>query len=302
MRIILKLKSLTNSSYFELSNYHIQGFIYKLLRNTEFSSLHHFRGFKMFNFSNIFPIEKSGIIEQDKKYNLIISSPNKAFIDTIYKKLKEYKNKEIKFGELRFLLENFKYLKLKLKFPWKTSTPIVLTKHKDVYLSDKKEVYKVSVKTLNHPALKLFKKKTMNIDLKNKDIKEISINKLPYLDNKKFKIVKIVDVYYNFQKQSEIDSWLRDLKNNSLEKYFSFTGYNFYFEEPIFEEFSFYRPVSSKIKMKGKEVIVIGSLWNKLGVLRKLDREEKKFYSFLLDCGLGKLNSLGFGFVNPTND
>ena len=64
----------------------------------------------------------------------------------------------------------------------------------------------------------------------------------------------------------------------------------------------FEKPVSIRIKMKGKDVIFIGSLWKRLNVLRKLDREEKKFYMFLLDVGLGKLNSLGFGFLNPIKE
>lgn len=32
--------------------------------------------------------------------------------------------------------------------------------------------------------------------------------------------------------------------------------------------------------------------------MRKLDRSEKKFYQFLLDTGLGNLNSMGLGFIN----
>jgi len=52
-------------------------------------------------------------------------------------------------------------------------------------------------------------------------------------------------------------------------------------------------------RIKGKDVIRIGTLWKKLNVLRSLDREEKKFYYFIMESGLGILNSLGFGFVNP---
>ncbi|MEM5820853.1 MAG: CRISPR-associated endoribonuclease Cas6 [Candidatus Aenigmatarchaeota archaeon] len=303
MRILLYLRPTSSFHYLEFSNYYFQGFIYKLLRNSEFHWLHQYKGFKMFNFSNLFPIEKDKIIKQNKIYHIIISSPNKTLIDVIFKNLREYKGKSIKLGNFEFLLEKAKKYKLKLSFPWKTSSPIILTKNKEVYLSDGKEVYKIVLKTLNHPLLKLFKKKKIKSNIHLKNAKEISITKLPYLDNKKFKIVRILDIYYNFEKGDfQLEEWLRDLKDNSLEKYFSFTGYNFYFEEPLFEEVKFEKPVSIRIKMKGKDVIFIGSLWKRLNVLRKLDREEKKFYMFLLDVGLGKLNSLGFGFLNPIKE
>jgi len=44
--------------------------------------------------------------------------------------------------------------------------------------------------------------------------------------------------------------------------------------------------------------LIFGSLFD---LLEKsyIENKERKFYKFLLDCGLGEKNSLGFGFVNP---
>ena len=41
--------------------------------------------------------------------------------------------------------------------------------------------------------------------------------------------------------------------------------------------------------------LIIGSLWKNL---EKFNMDDKKFYKFILDCGLGEKNSLGFGMLN----
>ena len=78
-----------------------------------------------------------------------------------------------------------------------------------------------------------------------------------------------------------------------------FTGYELYFEEPLFDELEFRKEAAAKVRIKERgDVIYIGTLWKKLNVLRNLDKSEKSFYKFLFDTGLGSLNSLGFGFIN----
>lgn len=49
--------------------------------------------------------------------------------------------------------------------------------------------------------------------------------------------------------------------------------------------------------MNDTDVIVIGSLWE-LGFSQYID---ESLQIFVLDCGLGERNSLGFGFVNELN-
>ncbi|WP_297065841.1 CRISPR-associated endoribonuclease Cas6, partial [Thermococcus sp.] len=43
---------------------------------------------------------------------------------------------------------------------------------------------------------------------------------------------------------------------------------------------------------------VIGSNWELLEKER-IKPEERRFYRFIMDAGLGEKNSLGFGFLNP---
>lgn len=84
MRIIIKFNPLCNEDYFKIGKYDIQGFIYSLLKESEFEKYHELHGFKYFNFSNIFPINNYKL---GKEKNLIISSPSSALIKLIYYKL-----------------------------------------------------------------------------------------------------------------------------------------------------------------------------------------------------------------------
>jgi len=107
-RLLLKLKSQKDYSY-DKSYYHkLQGFIYKVLRETEYSQLHDKKGAKFFSFSNIFPIEnnKAGTIK-----NLIIPSPNEKFIAALKNKFIETKEKRIlaNIGEMSLILREYQY-------------------------------------------------------------------------------------------------------------------------------------------------------------------------------------------------
>jgi len=241
----------------------------------------------------MFPVKD---FKTDEKYKLIISSPNKKLIQVLYKKLKE--NKEIKLGSLEFNISNLKIFDIKLSFPWETSTPIVLRKEREVYLSDGFKIFIVKLKDIKILRELGFEKKKMIIN--TNEVKEIKEEDLKYLDRNKFKIIRIKDVYFNFKKDHGLFEWLEELKRNSIIKYRSFTGSKFELEDNLFDELEFRKTVSIKVRIKERgDIVYIGSHWKKLNVLRKLDNEEKRFYKFLLDTGLGILNSLGFGFVNP---
>ena len=67
-------------------------------------------------------------------------------------------------------------------------------------------------------------------------------------------------------------------------------------ESDLFDSFEFNREVSMRIIMKNQTFIIIGSLWKVLE--KNIAREDRKFYNFLFDCGLGEKNSLGMGFIN----
>ena len=125
MRIILYLKSL--SDYKTNFQYHhkVQGFIYSLLRNTEFENLHDKKGYKFFCFSNIFSTNADS-----RNYKLIISSPADKFIhQVLYQLDKIVKNGiPIEIGSLFELIDFIKIGDMNETFPLHliTSSPILI--------------------------------------------------------------------------------------------------------------------------------------------------------------------------------
>lgn len=121
MRLMLKIKPKENFVYEEVNKYFIHSFIWNLLRDTEFSKFHDVKKFKMFTFSNIFPVNEFRSNEEKK---FIISSPNTHFIDTITEKLENIRHFNL--GIHEFELTEFNKFSMELKPFWQTSTPIVL--------------------------------------------------------------------------------------------------------------------------------------------------------------------------------
>lgn len=102
---------------------------------------------------------------------------------------------------------------------------------------------------------------------------------------------------YSFKQGDDITQFFNRLKENAIAKYNSFTGENFELDSDLFTGFQLYKEIPTTIQLNQK-IILIGSLWKNLKY--NLTRDNKKFYSFLIDSGLGEKNSLGFGFVNCT--
>ena len=102
--------------------------------------------------------------------------------------------------------------------------------------------------------------------------------------------------YYSLKNSNEFSFFLERTKENALKKYNSYYGENYYFEGNIFDRFEYGREVAVRVKKEDKMFIVIGTLWKNL---EKFNMDNKKFYRFIMDCGLGEKNSLGFGMVNP---
>jgi CRISPR-associated endoribonuclease Cas6 len=67
------------------------------------------------------------------------------------------------------------------------------------------------------------------------------------------------------------------------------------FDGNLFDSFQFDREVAVRVKKTNKMFLVIGSLWKNL---EKFNMDDKNFYNFIMDCGLGEKNSLGFGMIN----
>ena len=93
--------------------------------------------------------------------------------------------------------------------------------------------------------------------------------------------------------------FIEELESNLDKKYIDYTtlGVKKNTNDSLFTEYSFKKQVSTKIHMNDTDMIVIGSLWE-LGFSQYID---ESLQIFVLDCGLGERNSLGFGFVNELN-
>lgn len=112
-------------------------------------------------------------------------------------------------------------------------------------------------------------------------------------------------VYYNnrpfsFLKDKNYLIFIERLRENSIKKYEAYYKEKIEIKE-IFEKVRVKKSVAIPLEKRGKKFIVFGTTFD---LLEKsyLEKSERKFYEFLLDCGLGEKNSLGFGFVNPIKD
>lgn len=232
MRLLIKFEPIDEVDYLAIGKYEIQGFIYSLLSQTNtFNNLHNQKGFKFFNFSNIFPLSR---FERNSMKKLIISSPNPKFIMELYNVLRE-KN-IFKLNKYKMEILKVELLKDKKCTNFITGTPIVL-----------------------------------------------------YENNKN-------NIYYSFRRNPNFEFFFERLKDNAIKKYNAFYNTDFILDESLFTNFEFVKEVAVKIKKHNNEFIVIGSLWKNLKF--NITKENKRFYNFLFDAGLGEKNSLGFSFLN----
>ena len=229
MRLILKMKAEKFMPYSQVNRHTVQGFLYSLLQDTEFSELHNRKGFKFFTYSNIFPIND---FFPDKEKTLIVSSPSKKLIEAFYEGLKD-KN-HIYLSDTPLKIVEVKIFSIKPTGKFITATPIVVQKKPGVYLS--------------------------------------------------------------FEQGDTVELFLERIKENAIKKYNAFYNDELSLEEELFDLLKFHKEVAMILKKDDKEFTVIGSLWSLLQ--KRIPKGYIKFYRFILDCGLGEKNSLGFGFLN----
>ena len=102
--------------------------------------------------------------------------------------------------------------------------------------------------------------------------------------------------YYSFKNNPDFDFFFNRLKDNAVKKYNAYTGNDFVLEDNLFNSFEFNREVSVRVRKNNNTFVIIGSLCRNLEA--EINKENKVFYKFLLDTGLGEKNSLGFGMLN----
>ncbi|WXG47269.1 MAG: CRISPR-associated endoribonuclease Cas6 [Candidatus Atabeyarchaeum deiterrae] len=105
--------------------------------------------------------------------------------------------------------------------------------------------------------------------------------------------------YYSFERSGDLSFFLQRIKENAIRKYNAFYSEKYDLAENIFDRLVFRKEVSVRAKRGEKEFIIIGSVWKLLEKYGIDTVENRKFYEFIMDCGLGEKNSLGFGFINP---
>lgn len=232
MRLLLIFRPLQYAPYMTVNKHTVQGFIYSLLKDAKFVWCHDSNRFKFFCFSDIFPL---GDFKPGEEKHLLISSPDKAFIDAIENALRA--RQIFKLGGHEIKIARYKIVQLKLGDRFISASPIVL-----------------------------------------------------YEDN-------FQNLYYSFERNSDLSFFLQRLKENAVKKYNAFYSEDYTLNENIFDRLIFRKETAVQIRKGDKEFIIIGSMWK---LLEKFNiYKKKKFYEFIMDCGLGEKNSLGFGFINP---
>jgi CRISPR-associated endoribonuclease Cas6 len=258
MRLLIRLRSLQNGPYEMQYHYHLQGFIYSLLKGSKYHHVHDKGGYKFFCFSNIFPANP---LRKDDLRTLIISSPDAEFISYLYEVLIKRSAAEVQVGSMRFGIDSLDKIDVKIPdshFSLITGTPIIIRVPRQKYRDfgfEPKGQYDYVYWRSDHP-IQLF-------------ISQVE-------DNIMKKYAEYHGLYNPAAKHRDGQYPVRP--DTSF----------------LFQKFKFKKQVSTRVLMKGLEQVVIGTVWEFMFE----GWENRDLVRFAVDCGLGERNSLGFGFMN----
>ena len=131
MRLLIRLRCIEDGKYEMQYHYHLQGFIYNLLKGSKYDYVHDKEGYKFFCFSNVFPAYdlKKGDIR-----TLVVSSPSAGFVSHLRDALRPVDG--VKMGCMRFQIDYARELDVKLPdapFTIITGTPIVMRIPREMY-------------------------------------------------------------------------------------------------------------------------------------------------------------------------
>ncbi|ALV63522.1 CRISPR repeat RNA endoribonuclease Cas6 [Thermococcus sp. 2319x1] len=234
MRLKISL-NIENGTFSRPNKHAVQGFIYSMLKDSEYGERHDEPRFKFFTFSDFF-IDKRG------RPTFLVSSPDPDFIRALYSAIR--KRETVYIGKEEYGISELKKFRLPLRKAFQTGSPVVLYRN-----ASKNE-------------------------------------------------------YFKLHQHRDLLFFLERLKENAEKKYSAFYGEEFTLDGQIFDR------VIPKVRPNGKIDVyvrvvkngvpfpVIGSNWELLEK-EHIKPEERKFYRFIMDVGLGEKNSLGFGFLNP---
>jgi CRISPR-associated endoribonuclease Cas6 len=128
----------TEASFYEMQyHYHLQGFLYSMLKESKYHYINDKEGFKFFCFSNIFHVTNK--IRKDELRTLLVSSPNNEFTHHLYEMLQQKLDTtmEIKIGAMRFRIDSVDKFSINLdsrsSITLITGTPIIIRIPRDKY-------------------------------------------------------------------------------------------------------------------------------------------------------------------------
>ena len=131
-RLLLKLRAANNAKFEQEHHRQVQGLIFDLLRESNYSKLHDKKGSKFFAYSNIFPFFD---LHGGDIRNLIISSPSRGFISHLKDQLDYLR--EIEVGCMKFKIDYCRKFDIILSqydsFSFITGTPILVRNYRSVY-------------------------------------------------------------------------------------------------------------------------------------------------------------------------
>ncbi|MCW1309900.1 MAG: CRISPR-associated endoribonuclease Cas6 [Candidatus Nanoarchaeia archaeon] len=101
--------------------------------------------------------------------------------------------------------------------------------------------------------------------------------------------------YEYWKKTMPLNIFIDGIETNFTKKYNSFFGINME-RIKLFEKYEFKKEVSVIVKQTKGDSIIVGSLWKFSTVF--IEKDKLPIFRFLIDTGLGEMNSEGFGFLN----
>ena len=263
MRILVKLNPQVDSPYDNDYHYHLQAFVYTLVRESGRAEVHDKLGYKFFCFSNLFPYRAR--FQKGGEVKLLISTPDPVVAADLSRLLREMIGKKrLWIGKLEFSIVSVDGpLRLKADLggvvKLRSSTPIIIRIPSERYTD-----YGI---TSERPYV--FWRETIPLDAFVKQLQ----------DNMEKKILKY----------GSPDSPLGYRSSPGSEK----TG-----PIPLAEilSYRYLKTVSKPITVKGETHQIIGSIWE--FEFSPQSKAEASNLEFAAECGFGERNSLGFGFVN----
>jgi CRISPR-associated endoribonuclease Cas6 len=223
MRLLIRLRCIEDSKYEMQYHYHLQGFIYGLLKGSKYDHIHDKEGYKFFCFSNVFPAYD---LKKGDTRTLMVSSPNAEFVSHLRDALRPVN--DIKLGRMRFQVDYARELDVELPsvpFAIIAGTPIVMRIPRAKYLEqgvEPKGQYEYVYWRSDHP-----------LDL--------------FLSQLEETLAKKYAQYHGLAGGGELGR----LENNGGRPLIA----------NLFQKFRFKKQVSTRVSMKGSEHVVIGTVW-----------------------------------------